>query len=39
MSLQTYYTFVGPSLVVVAGAMILAIGLFFTRDRHPKAGE
>jgi hypothetical protein len=39
MSLQTYFAFGGPALVVLAGAMILGIGWLFTRDRHPKAGE
>jgi hypothetical protein len=39
MSLQVYYTYVGPALIVAAGVMIVAIGLFFTRDRHPTAGE
>jgi hypothetical protein len=31
MSLQTYYSFVGPALVVVSGAVIVAIGWLFTR--------
>jgi hypothetical protein len=39
MSFETYWTFVGPALVMVAGATILGIGWLFIREPHPKAGE
>lgn len=31
ISVQTYYTYVGPALVLVAGLVILAVGWVFTR--------
>jgi hypothetical protein len=39
MSLETYWTYVGPALMMVAGAMILGIGWLFIRERHPKADK
>jgi hypothetical protein len=39
MNLETYWTYVAPLLLLGAGAIVLAIGWLFTRDRHPKPGE
>jgi hypothetical protein len=39
MSLETYWTYVVPLLLLGSGAVIVGIGWLFIRDRHPKAGE
>ena len=39
MSLQTYWTFVAPLLLLGAGAFIFGLAWFTPHDRQPKAGE